>query len=306
MMPHPADRKPRIPLEPSVQPMNLSPLTFALLSLLIYALGSNLDWSLRGGHRPVSAPWSALRARIEQPQLRRRLRLTFLLGMTALALLLRIPSPEAIGLPAPALDAPDGASAWRPAGDLPFAQDLAWTLGLALVAALLILASHSWRRAAEGRGRGLSLSPTRPEIGPAALDALALESHWALMRAGIFGLAIERAGLGLFLALALIGLEAWTNPWLRAASQDVFAMARASQGALLCILSGCVFLVTGSSIWALVGHLSVAGAVMALQPAAWLGAGGVEAPELPLGDAASPELPPPEPREPEPIEPTVV
>lgn len=289
--------------------MRLSPLSWTLLTVLLYALGSNLDWMLRSAPRASTPSLAPLQAQLQNPETRHRLRLLFLLGLPALALLLRIPPPAAIGLPIPGPESGLAPWTWQAAGDAPWPRDFLTTIGLALATAALLLAADSWQAAADGRRRGriAAVWPRVAAVGPAALDALALQAHWALLRAGLVSLGLDRPGLVMFLALGLIGLEAWSNPWLRARANDPPELARVSQTAVLGILSGLVFLQTGSSLWALCAHLLVVLALLSLQPGAWLGAGGSRSPaaggQPALGGAEPRGLPR---REAEPIEPTVV
>lgn len=251
--------------------MPFSPLTWTILALLVYACGTNLDWWLRGvaTESRLATAWSSALA---APARRQALRLTYLLGMPLLALLLRVPSPAQIGLPSPP---PAGTSvldfgAWQAAGTRAWPVDVSLVIALSLATAGLIAAGHVWSMASQGRRARFELRrPILASLGTSALEALALEAHWALMRAGVVSIGLQNAGLTMGLALGLIGLCAWSNPSLRSRADDPDALVDSGQTAILGILSGLVFLETGSSLWALAGHLSVALATMSLLPAAW-------------------------------------
>ena len=253
--------------------MPFSPLAWSILALLVYAFGTNLDWWLRGAASDsrLAAAWSQA---LSPPARRRSLRLAYLLGLPLLALLLRVPSPAQIGLPSPP---PPGASvfdlgAWQAAGALAWPIDLGLVIALGLTTAGLVAAGHAWTLASQGqRARFEARLPDVAGLGPAALGALALEAHWALLRAGVVSLGLQNAGLTMGIALGLIGLCAWSNPSLRARASDPEALADSGQTAILGILSGLVFLETGSSLWSLTAHLMVALALVSLLPAAWRG-----------------------------------
>lgn len=238
----------------------LNPLVWSLGALLLYALATNLDWLLRNEPSALGSWSSRLESWSTEATRRELLRLLFLLGLPLLALALRIPSAAQVGLPRPPaadLNRFDPRN-WQAAGQLPWFQDAGIVLALAILSLGMLVLGRAWRAAAEGRASRPSwLRPDREKLGNGALDVVAREAHWALMRAGILSIGLANQSLAVFLSLVLIGLEAWTNPEIRAAADKADSLSTAGQHAVLAIASGLVFLYTGSSLWAAAGNLLV-------------------------------------------------
>jgi heme A synthase len=238
----------------------LNPLVWSLGALLLYALATNLDWLLRNDPSALGS-WSERLGLWSSDAARRELlRLSFLLGLPLLALLLRVPSAAQFGLPSPPLAAQGliDPRSWQPAGKLPWLQDFGIVLAVAAISIALLVLGRAWRAAAEGHASRPGWSkPGRKQVGNDAMEVLAREAHWALMRAGILSIGLANQGLAVFLSLALIGLEALTNPEIRNASDDADRLSRGGQLAVMAIASGLIFIYTGSSLWAAAGHLLI-------------------------------------------------
>jgi hypothetical protein len=132
------------------------------------------------------------------------------------------------------------------------------TAFMALTAAMLIV-TRAWYEQSHGRDwRPTFRRPRVDEIGHVALVALLLEAHWALYRAGALSVASRSAALAVYLSLALLAVEAWSNPRTRLSHETRSGVWRQARTASLAIASGTVFLVTGNSILSLIGHLLVA------------------------------------------------
>jgi len=266
------------------------------VSLATYAVVLNAAWIVR--HLSDAAIRSP--GRFDDPRMNVSLRAAYWLGVPAAALALRVPGLRASNLGLPPVEAMGGPWFDRLAG---FGPTLALALALAVFVLFVMLASHAWFERSRARAettrseadppalRRQSPAPTtpaRPGLSPRAghrevarvrvsrltpadwgwlaLGALCLEAHWAFFRAGALSLGFDNATLGVFLALGLLGLEAWADPAARGAWHDGAALARHALGASLATLSALVFLVTGSFAACLAAHL-VAGAGFALSPA---------------------------------------
>ncbi len=223
-------------------------------SLLVYAVVVNGLWLLRHGRRGHAA-WLDSSEASHVATVARGL---YLLGIPVLAMALRAPglSAPVLGLPVPGvLDQPrDALMRALGLGSL-------WALGLAVVVAAAVVGGDLWYRQSLGRPAGLVRGRlSAATLGYLALGALCLEAHWAFFRAGFLSLGLENRTLAVYLALALLGLEAWINPAARAALGDPDVLAPRSRTAALAILSMSVFLATGSSLACLLAHVVAASA----------------------------------------------
>jgi hypothetical protein len=236
--------------------MTLGVLAWITAALLLYAVVVNGLWLLRHGPRRY-ATWLDPIESSHAATLGRGL---YLLGIPVLAVALRVPglSAPVLGLPAPGvLDQP------RDVLLQAIGRGSLWSLGLAAAVGAAVVAGDLWYRRSMARPARLTRGRLTPAgLGVLALGALCLEAHWAFFRAGLLSLGLQNQTLAVYLALALLGLEAWINPATRAALGDPEALAPRTRTAALAILSGSVFLATGSSLASLLAHVIAASAWM--------------------------------------------
>ncbi|MFQ5460466.1 MAG: hypothetical protein ACE5EL_06695, partial [Anaerolineae bacterium] len=97
----------------------------------------------------------------------------------------------------------------------------------------------------------------RQAAGALALETGALEAHWAFFRAAVLTVGLSDTGAAVFIALGLLALEAWSDPRRRAAIRDPIAAHRLAVQGCAAIMSGLVFLATGSTPVCMVAHLAL-------------------------------------------------
>ncbi len=222
-------------------------LAWLAVSMMLYAAATNLAWAARSGTTPGWWPAWAASARAEAVAFA-----GYMLGVPVLAVWMRVPGLHAANLGLPMPDAPPGS-----AGD-----GIAW----ASVAAVAAGSVAAWAMVAGGRwwyhvhadgARRLAFRMPEPALaGHLALAALWQEAHWAFFRAGALSLGLGgHRTAGVFLALGLLGIEAWMNPATRAAIHDVDALAERARHASLAVLSALLFVLTGNTLACLAGHL---------------------------------------------------
>lgn len=204
------------------------PLAWVFGTIVAYAVATNLDWAARGAARRHR--WLAPAARA-----------AFLLGIPTAALALRVVGPEALGIARPVS-----------------VRATAAVAAAAVATLALLTVSHWWFERANGR----RVAPERgaltvASVGALAIEAALLEAHWAFFRAGLLSLGTANLSLAVALAVALVGVEAWTSPWRRADLARPEGAQDLVPSAALCVLSGLVFFSTGSSVlgWGL--HVAV-------------------------------------------------
>ncbi|MFN2115834.1 MAG: hypothetical protein ACK2T6_08965 [Anaerolineae bacterium] len=225
------------------------PLAWVVGSVVLYAAATNLAWAAEVGDGRHSM---LRRARMisRDPRAVELLRAAYLLGVPVLALATRVAHPTSLGLVIPASLAASVAA-------------------LAVVAATVIAIIGSRSMLARALGwtwRAEAIVPPADQLARLALVALLLESHWAFFRAAGLSVAGANPTLAVYVALGLLAVEAWSNPALRVVHDGTLGAARQARTGALAVMSGTVFLITGSSISSLVGHLLVGVAVMALLP----------------------------------------
>jgi|GEM_PF-6283183 hypothetical protein len=230
--------------------MWLDAFVWTLGSLALYAAVANTVWAIETAPSPPSWLLGPLRV-IRDSVVRNVASVAYLLGIPLLAVSLRVARPSYMGLAAP--------SSWT-------STIVALLFALGMLG--LTIAAHAQLQRANDRRVRLTLRmPRIEEIGGIALTALLLEAHWALFRAGALSVASRSATLAVYLSLALLAVEAWSNPRTRLEHQSPDALRRHSRTASLAVLSGTVFLVSGSSILSLMCHLLVATAIaIVLEP----------------------------------------
>lgn len=229
--------------------MLYEPLVWAVGSIALYAVVTNAAWVLLVEPRAAST-WHRVRTWSSDPRIIAVGRGAYLLGVPVVALALRVVRPEQVGLVMPS-------------------SVVGVAVGLAVVVATLVVIVAAEAQMARAHGLPWRLELRRPgieQLGSLALGALLLEAHWALFRAGGLSVASRNWTLAVYLGLALLAVEAWSNPALRLAHRDPSGVSGQARTAAVAVMSGTVFLASGSSILSLIGHLLVGTAILALWP----------------------------------------
>jgi len=166
-------------------------------------------------------------------------RLTYLTAPYLAAIALRLAEASELGLALP----PSGAS-WLLAAAIAIATAMAiLAVSVSLVPVLVPLGE---RRAID-----------RQTAGALALETCALEAHWAFFRAAVLTVGLSDTGAAVFVALGLLALEAWSDPRRRVAIRDPMAAHRLAVQGCAAIMSGLVFLATGSTPVCILAHLAL-------------------------------------------------
>lgn len=230
--------------------MALHPLTWLLATLALAAGWWTLAW-LGHNSRHRQLAWITALAELPASWLSVA-QLLYLAGVPLLTLALRIVPPVRMGLIGP---------------NSARTSLLAVGVVVAGVAMLLIARRHfdlALQRAPVATWRW----PSMPDMGWALLGALCLELHWAFFRAATLTLPFATVGQAVMLALGLLALEGWSNPWRRAALAEPDQSRDLAQGAVLALASAGTFLLTGSSLLALLLHVLARGALTVASPVA--------------------------------------
>ncbi len=217
--------------------MALHPLTWLVATVALAAAWWTLAWLAHDSPRPYLA-WVA-RVAAAPPAWQAAAGVTYLAGIPLLALALRVVPPSRMGLVAPRSTA-------------------AAILAAAAVAssvAVLLFARRRFLRAVQRPEQPAWRLPPLQSVGWLVLGALCLELHWAFFRAGMLTLAFVTVEQAVMLAVGLLAIESWSDPWRRAALSDPDQAQDLAAGAVLALASASTFLLTGSSVWALVLHI---------------------------------------------------
>ena len=225
------------------------PVAWVVGALAARALAANVRWALadlRGRPYATGAP----RVTWRQPHVVLSVRALYLLGLPVAALGLRVVPPALLGL-----TVPRDPRIWLGAVGLT-------AMTLAVVAGTSALHAHLAGRPVQVSRHGLPPSA----LGALALNVLFLEAHWAFFRAAGLSFGAPSVTMGAYFGVALLGIEAWSDPARRAAWTAPDAAPHAARGAALVILSTTVFLLSGSSVAAFVMHIAVGIALAAIGP----------------------------------------
>lgn len=240
----------------------LSPLAWLAASFAAYALATNAAWHAheRAPHRTPSAAAQRVAA------------WAYLAGVPIAALAARVPaSPANLGLIWP--------------GRPEFALGTAAIVGGLVAAAIAAApAAKPWRALALRRGARPSPSAAAASLGLALCSAAAMALHVAFVRSVVLASGI---GLGdgpaggapaMLATLALLGVEALLNPWVRhAIVAEGTPPAALVRGAGLAVADAAAFALAGSLVATLVARLAAAGFWHAAHGAERVGLGDGEA-----------------------------
>lgn len=215
-----------------------NPLLWLVAWVGAYAVVTNVLWSI--DHRPATAIEAAIVGVADDPGRALVARALLLSAPLILAAALRLAEPAELGLVRPVSALSVGAAviiAAVTAGTLVVAHDR------------FVHAARLPPRAPAGLEKALA--------GRLLLIALALELWWAFARGAVLVVGLANTVLAVFLALGLLGLQAWSNPARRAALLDPEACPAVSRGAALAVASAMVFLATGSLAACVAAHVAV-------------------------------------------------
>ncbi len=209
------------------------PLPLVAVSILLYVLASNgLWWALSSSERVMayaialtSGPADRVLLLVTLPKVLYRA------GIPLLAIGLRLAGP---------------ATAWGFNQPLSLAHLLAALASSSIVAAALI--AQSRRLGVASRGDTAGTPGTAQRLAFAWLDALSLELHWAMYRAGCLATGLAGQTASVYLSLCLVGLQAWASPATRLAWRHLSSDPSPLWPAAACVLSASLFLWTGS-VW---------------------------------------------------------
>lgn len=215
----------------------MRPITWILIMLAIHAGVRAWLWT-----RVDSAAYPP-------PNIRRWVRSFYLAGIPIIALALRVvPSVDHMGLGVPA----------RPVV----------TVGVGLIIGLVVAGlASAWQRdwiVTGKRGRLLGrLQIGRIDRGTILKEsrrALELELHWAFFRAAVLDTGFSSGvssgvGAAMWLAIVLLGIEAWSDPATRAALAAPASARSIARSGALAIASTLCFALTGSSAAGLIAQL---------------------------------------------------
>ena len=222
----------------------MRPMTWVLFMIALH--GAARSWHWVSGERVMGS----------RPELLRWLRTAYLAGIPIAAIWLRVvPSPSHAGLGVPSQ--PVLVVAVGVLLGLGVAATIClWEAAWDIEGALSIIRSRLGIGRPEGAARASSAL-----LVHSVRDALELELHWAFFRAAVLDTSVgtmDSSGIGtvLWLALALLGVEAWSDPRTRQALGAASTGAqKTSTTAAYAIISALGFGLTGSSLAGLIAQL---------------------------------------------------
>jgi hypothetical protein len=211
------------------------PAVWVALLLAGRAIAAHHAWLYDHGLEPPGAV-ARLRASANAAA---ALRVAYLAGPLVLAVALRVGDARDLGLVRP------------PASFAP--------LIVGLTAAAAIAGSRLWfEHVTDYRLPRSAPGKDTDYWGRVALQALALEAHWALFRAGTLSIGFAEMTLAVYLALGLLALEGWSDPARRLDLVDPEAAVGLARGAAFAIVSAVTFILTGSLAACILAHLAAA------------------------------------------------
>jgi hypothetical protein len=155
----------------------------------------------------------------------------------------------------------------------PTPASLLAALAAAIAVAALVALNQWWFQRSTGWRLPRGPLPLTPEVvGAIALEALMREAHWAFFRSAPLAIGMANRSAAVFLALAVLALESWTDPRRREMLLEPRAALELARGAALAVLSAVVFLASGSVVVCLGAHGAAVAALAAF--------GALPAPEI--------------------------
>ncbi len=229
-----------------------SPLVWIAASMAAYALVTNVAWAAKLEPQRFSSlqRWAGLLPPSYSASALQVAHIAYFFGFPLLALGMRVGRPVHWGLALP-----------------PSPRSAMLAVAVAVAGIAIIGGGDLWLDRAAGRDR-----PIGPVAVPAnvlaalALAALLSEAHWAFFRTGPLSIGLRNTTLAVFLSLGLVALESWSNPWRRAAFDDVRDCRSLALTAGLAVQSAAVYLVTWSSVMCLATHLAAVCVLASLSP----------------------------------------